>query len=218
MSGTLGPGSRRTQADASSGTHDADPWWETATSDASGVARTRSTTPVRSAPASRRGGTGWFVLGLALAPFAWMAARIRRSPRMRQLVLRVVILGIVLTFLACSVGVILVNNVVIGRTAELGTLDDRRRELRRDNAVLGEEVAKLSAPPLVQSAASRRLGMVRATVLPKFIFLDGSNRTLTPFQRHRYQLRLRRLQAAKARRAATADGAPAATPVTKDTP
>ena len=185
-------GRRRPRTAREPEAHAADPWWgpEAALPDAVVPERARRGQGRRPGQQRRRG-TGWVVLGLALAPFAWALGRARRSPVMRRMGIRALILLGVLIVVGSSVGVILVNNVVIGRTAELGELDDRRRELRRENAVLDDEVATLTQPPLIQHQAETRLGMVRATNLPSFIFLDPGSRTLTPLERFKAQQRER---------------------------
>jgi cell division protein FtsL len=125
---------------------------------------------------------GWTLLGLAVSPLRLLGRAILASPRMRRYAIRLLLLSIVLTFLACSVGVILINNVVIGRTAELGKLDTQRRELRRDNALLGAEEARLAQPSIVVKQAARKLGMVQAPELPQFIFVEPGSHQLTPYQ------------------------------------
>lgn len=185
----------------------ADPWWgdpQPAAVEAPGSAATAR--PRRRPARRRRTGIGWRLLGLLAAPLVAGGRRLRRSPRVRRLAVRGAVVLLVLTFLACSVGVILINNVVIGRTAELGELDDRRRELRRENALLGAEAARLSAPFVVFRRAERDLGMVRTSDLPQFIYLDPHSRTLTPFQRARVAAaaeRRRRLLAQREAQGAT---------------
>ena len=193
----------------------ADPWWgepqaTLADLEADVVAAPRRAprrTPRRAprrAPRERTG-LGWRILRLLLVPVRAGWRRFASSPRVRRAALRLAVLALVLAFLASSVGVILINNVVIGRTAELGELDDRRRELRRDNALLGAESAQLSAPPVIFRRAERDLGMVRTTDLPQFIWLDPSSRTLTPLQKTRLANRAARIRARRA--AAAADAA-----------
>lgn len=193
---------------------DADPWWgeppparaDAVVPPADGRGRGRR------AP-RERDGLGWTLLRLLVAPMRLAGARIRQSPRMRRLGVRLAVVMLVFAFLACSVGVILINNVVMGRTAELGELDDRRRELRRDNALLGAKAARLSASAVVRRRAERDLGMEPARELPQFIYLDPGSRRLTPLQRQRVANRERRerLQA-QAGSGAKADAATAAEP------
>jgi cell division protein FtsB len=209
-------------------TAEADPWWgdpqpTLADLDLDPVLaqpRRRTTgSPSRSrrprrAPRARTG-IGWRILRLLLAPLRTSARRLAASPRVRRAMVRLAVLAFVLVFLACSVGVILINNVVIGRTAELGKLDDERRELRRDNALLGAESAQLSAPPVIFRRAERDLGMVRTTDLPQFVWLDPASRTLTPLQKLRFanraaRIRARRAAAARAAAAEPATSTPAA--------
>lgn len=188
--------------------HEHDPWW----GDSTRPATAREPAPSRRSRARRaRTGIGWSILRVLAAPLRMLAARAARSPFVRRLVVRLAVLLVVVTFLACSVGVILINNVVIGRTAELGELDDRRRELRRDNALLGAEAARLSAPPLVVRRAERDLGMVRTGQLPQFVYLDPGSRRLTPLQRRRVAAREARLRArSQAAGGATSQGSPGA--------
>lgn len=196
--------------------HGADPWWGV---DEPVVAAPAPVEPSRrgrrrprrgAGGAGGRSGSGRVLLGLVLAPLDMFARLVRRSPRLRRLLLRAVIVLAVLTMLACSVGVILINNVVIGRTAELGELEDRRRELRRENAVLGAQAARLESPELVRRLATNELGMVPTGQVPQFVYLFDGSRTITPFQRRRIAAR-----AAERREAAAAASSPATTePVT----
>jgi hypothetical protein len=118
------------------------------------------------------------------------------------MVVRAVVLLAICVVLASSVGVILINNVVIGRTAELGALDDRRRELRRDNAVLGAQSARLKAPDLVRKRAVRQ-GMVPTGQVPDFIYMFDGSRVLTPLQRRRIAAQAERRREAAAAAAAS---------------
>lgn len=198
--------------------HGADPWWGIEEPVVPAPAPVQP--PRRRASRSRRGrggtaaraGTGWVLLGLVLAPLDMFRRLVQRSPRLRRLLLRVVVVLAVLTVLACSVGVILINNVVIGRTAELGRLEDRRRELRRANAVLGAQAARLESPELVRRLATEELGMVPTSEVPQFVYLFDGSRTITPFQRRRIAARAaqRRREAAATAQAAAAT--PTATP------
>lgn len=188
--------------------HGADPWWGLDDSVAApppvdrprpggGAARRRRSR------AARRDGVGWILLGLLVAPLDRLGRLVRRSPRLRRLLLRAGIVLAVLTMLASSVGVILINNVVIGRTAELGELEDRRRDLRRENAVLGARAARLESPELVRRLATERLGMVPTSQVPEFVYLFDGSRTITPMQRRRIAERAtRRREAAEAAGAA----------------
>lgn len=222
--------SRRPPSDRSG----ADPWWgfddpapgATISFDEPSAATMRTSRDV-AAPARRRrerqGGItriGWLLLGLVLAPFDLVRRLLARSPRLRSWAIRFAVVLAILTVLACSVGVILINNVVIGRSAELGELDDRRRELRRDNALLSAQAARLSSPDVVFRRATRELGMVPTDDVPQFIYLVPGSRTLTPLQRQRVAARVQRQRAAAATaaaakrdadtaRAAATDGAPA---------
>lgn len=194
----------------------ADPWW--GLDEPAGApmvddvlaptaqARRRSQTSAARSPRRQRGLPArirWLLLGLVVVPIDATRRVLARSPRLRRLATRLAVIVAILLVLACSVGVILINNFVIGRTAELGELDDRRSELRRENAVLGAQVAKLSAPDVVFRRATRELGMVPTDDVPQFIFLVPGSRTLTPLQRRRVAARVRlqqeRQQAATAR-------------------
>jgi hypothetical protein len=194
----------------------ADPWWgepQPVFVEALDPAPQR----VRRRTRRARTGIGWRILGLLATPFVALGRRARRSDRVRRLAVRVAIVLLVAVFLACSVGVILINNVVIGRTAELGKLDDRRRELRRENALLGAKAAQLSAPPVVFRRAEHDLGMLRTSELPQFIYLDPTSHTLTPLQRRRRAAVLARMRATAEQRdqlAATGGGTGTATPTT----
>lgn len=75
-----------------------------------------------------------------------------------------------------SLGVILLNNIVIQRSAELGSLEKERRILRTENALLSAEAARLSAPPRVIARARVRLGMIENKTMPRFLYLDPANR------------------------------------------
>jgi hypothetical protein len=190
----------------------ADPWWgepEPTVAAAPGVE-----VPVRGRRRVRRArsGLGWTLLGLAVAPLLLLTRFVARTPRLRRAFLRLVLVAVVLLFLAGSVGVILINNVVIGRTAELGKLDSQRRELRRDNAILGAESAKLLQPNVVFSRAAKDLGMKRSPTLPQFVYIDPSSHQLTQYQRN-----LRAARRARAVQGTAATAAPATTaPATKE--
>lgn len=163
--------------------HDADPWWGTTAPEQ--VANPPGAKAARTPRARRRSGIGWLLLGLLVAPFDLFGRLVRRSPRLRRIMVRLAVVAAILVVLTCSVGVILINNVVIGRTAELGELEDRRRELRRDNAVLGAQAAGLETPGIVYRRATRDLGMVRTESVPEFVYLYDASRMLTEHRRQR---------------------------------
>jgi hypothetical protein len=180
----------------------ADPWWnaDTASIDLdapvvrpSGSAATRRRRPVRQ-------GLVPVLLAVLTAPLRWIVRRFQRSARLRRLGARALVLGAVLCIIAGSVGVILLNNVVIGRTAELGKLDDQRRELRRDNAGLNAKTSRLSAPDVVVKKAEKELGMVNSPEMPKYIYLLPDSRPLTPEQRRAVAAKQRRVAALLERR------------------
>lgn len=178
--------------------HGADPWWG---DDPVAAVTTASAAPAATGSRRRRSrarsGAGWLVLGIVIAPFDLLRRLLARSPRLRRFAIRTAVLFAALTVLACSVGVILINNLVISRTAELGELDTRRRELRRDNALLAAEARKRSGPDVVFRRAERELGMVRTPDVPKFVWAVAGSRQLTALQR-------RRAAAVQQRRAAAA--------------
>jgi hypothetical protein len=213
-------------------TRAADPWWGideavahadppktsgTAIGSRSSSRRAPGTRGTKGARPRRRGlaRVGWLLLGLLVAPIDLTRRTLARSPRLRRYAIRFVVMLAIAAILTCSVGVILINNVVIGRTAELGELDDRRRELRRDNALLGAQAARLSSPDVVFRRATKELGMVRTDDVPKFIYLVPGSRTLTPWQRQRVAAKARRGRAAATSATTTRAKQPAATPADK---
>jgi cell division protein FtsL len=125
--------------------------------------------------------------------------RLMRNRRFRTLTRRGVISLMVLALIACSVGVIALNNLVIKRSAELGRLDDERRQLRTDNALLAADIARLSAPPRITQLARTELGMRPSDQMARFIYLDPAN--APPRKQRRQRMR-----------AATADGQVPAAP------
>lgn len=186
--------------------HGADPWWA---DDAPVVAApVPSGDSAAARPARPRRRTERSVrplwLRLLTLPLTLLGTWIRRSPRLRSLLLRLVVVGIITVVVGGAVGVVLLNNVVMRRTAELGRLDNERRELRRDNAMLGAEAAGKSSQAQVVRRAERDLGMVRASGAPTYTYLEPSSVGLTPYLRA-----LRARKAAAAARAA-AGGVPAA--------
>lgn len=170
--------------------HNADPWWGNANSDHDSAPRDRSNSErqlsnskkTKRSRGRKRSGVGWFVLALLLAPLIGIHRLVARSQRLRRLCMWLAVVITVLFVLASSVGVILINNVVVGRTVELGELEDARRELRRDNALLGAQKARLEAPDVVYRRA-RAIGMVATTEVPDFIYLYGDSRTMNARQR-----------------------------------
>lgn len=126
--------------------------------------------------------------------------RVARSERLRRITRRALIFSVILVAFTCSVGVITLNNLVIRRSAELGKLEDKRRQLRTENALIAGEIAQLSAPPRVARIARKKLGMQPAQTMPPFIYLDPANRPVTDAEVRR---RLARAEAAaRARREA----------------
>ncbi len=184
-----------------------DPWWgdvETGEQPSAPVASVRANPSARRRRTRRRTGIGWVLLGLVVAPFDRVRRRMRNSPKLRVALTRLAVVAAILAVIGGSVGVILINNVVIGRTAELGKLEDQRRELRRENAMLGAEAARAKVPGLVYKRATKDLGMVSTENVPAFIYLFDGSRELTGMQRR---------QIAANRRSAHAQD-----PADKDTP
>ena len=186
--------------------HGADPWWGDGDAELSSVGMARVAGERVRPPARRsRDGIGWILLGLALAPVGLAARLLRRSERLRRWAVRLLVVCVIGVILACSVGVILINNVVIGRTAELGRLDDERRELRRENALLDAQAARLQLPTVVRRRAMQELGMVDAPTAPKYVFLEPGSRLLDDRQRRVIAtVAARRAAALQARRNRTA--------------
>lgn len=156
-------------------------------------------------------------LRLLLRPLVLFGSRVRRSPRLRRVGARGLVVLLVASVVAGAVGVILLNNTVISRTAELGKLEDRRRELRRENALLGAQAAKLSAR--AEGNARTKLGMAQSSAMPRFIFLEPGSRALTQAQRTLVAQRARARRDAAAARAAAATHptpAPRAGPTTPE--
>jgi cell division protein FtsB len=133
-------------------------------------------------------------------PFTLFARAVRRSPRLRKLLVRLVIICVVAVGIAGSVGVILLNNVVIHRTAELGKLDQERRELRRDNAVLDAQAAVKSSQTVISRRAERELGMRRSGAASTYTYLDPHSSDLVAKQKATLAARAR----ARARQQAAA--------------
>ncbi len=106
---------------------------------------------------------------------ASLKVRIFRSKKFRQIRKRTMIALMLATFVSGCVSVIMLNNLVISRSVELGELDSERRELRTDNALLSAEIARLSAPPRVAKEARKKLGMQPSPVMARFIYLDEAN-------------------------------------------
>ena len=196
--------------------HGADPWWgddvpasRPALDPAAARAGRRPSSSVGSSrpKAGRLRQVVGLLLTVLLLPITMLRRLLARSPRLRWLATRLAVVLAVVAVLACSVGVILINNVVIGRSAELGELDERRRELRRDNALLAAEAARLSSPDVVFRRATRELGMERTQDVPQFMYLIPGSHALTPWQRQQRADALARKRAAAR---ATATPAPAA--------
>lgn len=70
----------------------------------------------------------------------------------------------------------MLNNLVMQRTVELERLDQERRELRTENAMLSSQIAKLSAPPRIVRRARTQLGMTTPQEMTRFLYLDPANR------------------------------------------
>ncbi len=120
-------------------------------------------TMARPAPRPRRGRA-------ATVPRARAAARAQGI--MRTLGTATIVAVLVASLLLLAATSILLNNVVIQRSVELGKLDDARRSFRTENAMLAARIAHLSAPPRVIQRAERRLQMTPAAGMATFIYLD----------------------------------------------
>lgn len=119
-----------------------------------------------------------------------LTPRQRKERRRRASVLALT--GVVLLVgTACSVGVIMLNNLVIKRSAELGRLETERRTLRTGNALKAAEIAKLSAPPRITQTARKKLGMVHPPEIAKFIYIDDAHRPVTDEWRKRKAVQAR---------------------------
>lgn len=203
----------RSRTHAAPAPHDADTWWsdDTGTVDLDRTAPSPLPSPRRSTrpPVRRRRGVGR-LLRIFVAPLLLVSQLMDRSPALRRLGVRIAIVSVMLCIIGGSVGVILINNLVIGRTAELGELDDRRRELRRENALLSAKRARLSAAPVIVRQAEAKLGMTQVSAMPKYIFMDPASRELTELQRRRVGIATRkRAERLAERRQAVDDAAPA---------
>lgn len=187
--------------------HAADAWWDLAPTAGQRTAAPGATRRSGRRKAGRRSAVAR-VAGALLAVPRRVVGRSRANARFRRFA---ILVGSGLGILAATtfaVGVIMLNNVVIERSAELGELDSRRRELRTENALLAAEIAKLSAPPRVVKLARKRLDMVPSPEMAEFIYLDAANRPLTAERRRQLVRRaLRRQRMARARRAAEAASA-----------
>ncbi|MCW2950144.1 MAG: hypothetical protein JWN41_1157 [Thermoleophilia bacterium] len=161
-----------------------DPWWgfdETLDANATATAATASAAARRRAGAGRAKRPLW--LRLLTAPLTLLGRQMQRSARVRSWVKRIVVLGALLCIIGGAVGVILLNNLVISRSATLGRLDQERRDLQRENAVLGARTAQLSAPQLVMRRANTELGMIESPTVPNYIYLQPCSRQLSVVQR-----------------------------------
>ncbi|MBC7644282.1 MAG: cell division protein FtsL [Thermoleophilia bacterium] len=191
---------------ATSNDADHDPWWgdldpqrvaervTTVTGDAPITPRAPARRPVR-APRSTGGGKSF---GARVATEISRSAR--NNHRFRRIMVATVITLIVIFGLSCSVGVIMLNNLVIRRSAELDSLDTSRKKFRTDNAKLSADNARLSSPPRVTALARKRLGMIPAMKMAQFIFLDQDNSPAAPVRNRRRRLLLQRERAAEAAR------------------
>jgi len=172
-------------------THDdavADPWWGTDDSLSQTGAfdiLSPAAAPARPAPGRRRPARRKrpLVLRLLALPLTLVADGMRRSDRFRTLVRRFSVLVVLGCVIGGAVGIILVNNLVISRSAELGELDQERRDLQRDNAILYAETAKLSAPQVIMLRARKTLGMIESPTIPDYIYLEPCSHQLTAAQR-----------------------------------
>jgi cell division protein FtsL len=109
----------------------------------------------------------------------------QRKDRRRRIAVLFITGVVLLIGTASSVGVIMLNNLVIKRSAELGRLETERRTLRTSNALMGAEIAKLSAPPRITQTARKKLGMVHPPQVAKFIYIDDAHKPVTDAWRKR---------------------------------
>lgn len=199
----------------------ADPWWNSDTGvidlDEPVVDERRRATNGTASAATRtkREGIAPRLLHLLLLPFIILGTLIGRSPVMRRFGVRLVIVTCILAVVGGAVGVILLNNVVIGRTAELGELDDRRRELRRENALLNAKRSRLAASDKVVKKATKQLGMTDSGDMPRYVFLVPGSRPLTPYMRARVAAAQRKRQEALEAQRAAASASTKAEPTKK---
>lgn len=127
----------------------------------------------------------------------------RRQRHERRRLSAVALIAIVLlTGSICSVGVIMLNNVVIKRSAELGRLETERRTLRTENALLAADIAKLSAPPRIAQIARKKLGMTAPASIASFMYIDESHKPVSDEWKRRKAEQLRNQVAADQEQAA----------------
>jgi hypothetical protein len=110
---------------------------------------------------------------------------IAASRRLRRAALVSTVLVVVAVGLSVCLGVIMLDDVVISRSADLGRLDTQRKELRTENAEMSAKTAQLSAPPLVMRLAEKHLGMVPSPTVGKFIYLYPADIPASPVRHHR---------------------------------
>lgn len=184
-------------------------WWgqgrsaqKAATPDAAGAGVRRRFRPIR-------------------AVVAFVVHRSRVSYRFRRFTLSLGVLLAVVLSLGCAVGVIMLNNIVIQRSAELGELEHARRILRTENALAAADIARLSAPPRIARRARRDLGMTKSPEMARFIYLDPANRPMTPERRRRIErqaaVQAARQQATPTTAVASRAAAPSGTSPTSST-
>lgn len=125
-------------------------------------------------------------------PLHALAERTLVNSRFRRFTTTIGVTLAIVLVVGCAVLVIMLNNVIIKRTNELGELDRSRRQLRTDNALLAAEIARLSAPPRVVRLARKQLGMVPSETMARFIYLDPANQPMTEERRRRIARRARR--------------------------
>jgi cell division protein FtsL len=133
-----------------------------------------------------------------------VVTRANTNVRFRRLLIGLFTTVVVVTAVACSVFVIMLNNIVIERSAELGELDHKRRELRTENAQIAADIARLSAPPRVRRLAVKRLKMQAAPRMARFIYLDPGNQPMTAARRRLLERRAARRERRRKRAAAAA--------------
>jgi hypothetical protein len=176
---------RRTRGGAAT-QRTADEWWESLVLErpATGGAAAVQALPAGGTRGRRseRAGAARVLRGASVlaAVGAAIGDRMAANQRFRRAVIGLVVLVVLLTGTLLSVGVIVLNNQVIERSAELGRLDHTRRDLRTDNALISAEIARLSAPPRIVALARRRLGMEPSPTMTRYIYLDDRDRPKPP--------------------------------------
>ena len=101
---------------------------------------------------------------------AWQRAL--NVPSLRKLIAASTATLLISLLLGASVGVIVLNNVVLKRTGELNQLDQDRRRYRTENAQAAAKIAHLSAPPRIIFIAQKQLKMTPATTAIGYLYMS----------------------------------------------